>query len=374
MKTILPVESGDTLKALQDFLRRLLESGEVEALLVPMRTPQGTVTPALVADPSWLVDADPLAPVLPVNGATLAGKLGVREPRVKVGAVMRACELRALVELTKMQQASMDNLTLISVDCAGTYSVPAYQRAVAAGGKGKGQGLWQELYAEAVSQPEAPRDGLRSACKICEQPVYEGAQILVELIGSDLTSEIRVSLPDELGMKLGLSESSISDDRTGIVSKLVAARIALRDAEFAAIRTRLEGPEALQGVLAACIRCHNCMTVCPICYCKTCVFKSAIFDHEPAKFVAWAQQKGAYRLPADTMLFHLTRLNHMALSCVGCGMCTEACPAELPVGTIFRALAQGAQAAFEYAAGRNLDEPLPLVTFKADEWTEVGKS
>jgi formate dehydrogenase subunit beta len=115
------------------------------------------------------------------------------------------------------------------------------------------------------------------------------------------------------------------------------------------------------------------MTVCPICYCKTCVFKSAVFDHEPMKYVEWTQQKGAYRLPSDTMLFHLTRLNHMGLSCVGCGMCTEACPAELPVGMVFRAVGQRLQETFDYLPGRDLEEPLPLITFKADEWTDVGE-
>ena len=78
-------------------------------------------------------------------------------------------------------------------------------------------------------------------------------------------------------------------------------------------------------------------------------------------------------MPSDTTLFHLTRLNHMALSCVGCGMCIEACPAELPVGTVFSAIGQRVQEVFNYLPGRNLDEKPPLITFKADEWSEVGE-
>jgi formate dehydrogenase subunit beta len=91
------------------------------------------------------------------------------------------------------------------------------------------------------------------------------------------------------------------------------------------------------------------------------------------QYLSWAQRKGAYRLPADTMLFHLTRLNHMVLSCVGCGMCTSNCPSDLLVGRVFRSIGQQVQAAFDYEPGRSVDEPLPLVTFREDEWAEVGE-
>lgn len=368
MKGIIPVENGDTLGALQRFLRALLEQGVVQALLVPMRTPNGAVTPALLSDPDLITAVDPLAPVMPGNAAILAGKLSIHEPRAKIGAVLRSCELRALIELVKLQQASTADLTLIALDCAGTYEVVTYQNHRA---QGSGD-TWRELYRHAATHPEQPLPDLRLACRMCERPIHDGSDITVELLSSDLDQSIHVSLSDELGEKLSLARTE-SSGRAEVIEKLVAARTVVRDAEFAAIRQRLEGDENLIGVFDACIRCHNCMTVCPVCYCKTCVFKSAVFDHGPMQFVRWANQKGAYRLPADTSLFHLTRLNHMGLSCVGCGMCTQACPAELPVGTVFRAIGQRLQDAFEYVPGRSLEEPLPLVTFKENEWTDLGE-
>ncbi len=381
---IIPVDNRDTLKAVRGFLKALLESGAVELIMTPMRTSAGTVVPALVSSPELLDAADPLAPVMAVNGATLAGKLSVKAPRAKVGVVLRSCELRALIELTKMQQASLDDLVLIATDCAGTTSVPVHQRLTAArDGSGEDHPLWLEFFEAAAEHAKSPKTELRPACKVCEQPVFNSLRsqdIAIHLLGYDAGQELHVVLPDELAFtlaeKMGLSQSVLeekADIRQKAVEKLISARIATRDAEFAAIRTRLEGPEGLAGIFAACIRCHNCMTVCPICYCKTCVFKSAIFDHEPMQFVNWARQKGAYRLPSDTVLFHMTRLNHMSLSCVGCGMCTEACPSELPVGMVFRAIGQRVQSTFEYAPGRSVEDPLPLVTFKADEWTEVGE-
>jgi len=365
MRATIPVENNDTLAALRGFLKRLIEEGIVEALLVPMETPAGTVTPALVSDPDLLDAANPLAPAMGVNAARVAGHVSIREPRGKIGAVLRSCELRALVELVKLQQASLDDMVTIGVDCLGTYDVPVYTELdldMAA------------LLATAQSGELNPQEGysFRDGCQMCEKPHAEGADITLEFLGADLAAGIPVSLPDEMAEKLGLAATEGNGHRNEVVKKIGAARSQVRDARFAEIRKQLD-QEGVEGVFAACVRCHNCMTVCPLCYCKTCLFKSPVFDHEPAQYMNWAQRKGAYRLPADTMLFHLTRLNHMVLSCVGCGMCTSACPADLPVGQVFRAIGQQVQGVFEYAPGHSVAEPLPLITFREDEWMEVGE-
>ncbi len=369
MKTQLPLENNDALITLQNFFKMLFSAGLVDLMYLPMRTPNGTITPALVSDPAMLVHADPLAPVMPVNGATQVGKLSIRTPRPRVGVVLRSCELRALVELVKLQQASMDDLLLIAIDCPGTYGVPEFLEKE----KTQQAPLWKELFQTALQKPTEQVIDLRQACQMCEQPAYEQADIVIELFSSDLDQAIRLTVKDEIAGQLSL-EPVEDNQRAALLTKLVDARTAQRDIFFEEIRARMSGSENLSDVFAACIRCHNCMNVCPICYCKTCVFKSEVFDHEPMQYIPWVKQKGAFRMPADTMLFHLTRLNHMVLSCVGCGMCTEACPAELPVGLVFRAIGQRVQDTFDYLPGRNLEETLPLITFKADEWNEVGEA
>lgn len=369
MKTLIPVRDDDVRTAVQLFLRALLEHSIVDALLVPMRTPQGAVTPALVVDPALLSEAEPLAPVMASNSATVAGKLSVREPRAKVGVVLRSCEIRALVELVKVNQASMENLALIAVDCAGTFEVPVFHELQKSGRSFVGL----EWYDGASTNPQAVDPDLRLACRMCEQPTYDQAEYTIELLGGELQAGIHVSLPDSVGEKLGFVPVESGNGRLAVVEKLVAARTQTRNVEFESIGDRMEQENGIIGVFDHCIRCHNCMTVCPICYCKTCVFKSNVFDHEPMQYIGWANRKGAFRLPADTSLFHLTRLNHMVLSCVGCGMCTQACPADLPVGVVFRAIGHRLQQVFEYAPGRSVEEMLPLVTFEEDEWTDVGE-
>ena len=377
--TVIPVENNDTLAAVRGFLKRLLEAEVVDALLVPMETPAGAITPALVADPDLLDVANPLAPMMGLNAARVAGHVSIREPRGRIGVVLRPCELRALVELIKLKQASLDDVVTIGVDCLGTYDVPVYAAMQADGGVDTAA-----LMATAQSGELAPQEGytFRDACQMCEGPYVEEAEVTLELFGADLAAGIPVSLSDEVADKLGMDsveaernqviEKEPGFKRAEVVEKVVAARTQVRDARFAEMRQRLDR-EGVEGVFAAYVRCHNCMTVCPICYCKTCLFKSPTFDHEPMQYMNWAQRKGAYRLPADTTLFHLTRLNHMVLSCVGCGMCTSDCPAELPVGQVFRAIGQQVQETFDYVPGRSVEEPLPMVTFREDEWMEVGE-
>ena len=377
MRTLIPVENNDTLAAVQGFLKRVLEADLVDVLLVAMETPQGAITPALVSDPELLDSANPLAPVMGLNAAPLAGRVSVREPRQRVGVVLRPCELRGLTELVKLQQASLEDLVTIGVDCLGTYDVGDYM-AMADGGA---DSLDVPAYlATAESGELEPQEGyaFREGCQMCEKPQAEGPDITLELFGADLAEAIPVSLRDDMAERLELNPAeggTAADDgraRTTVIEKVVTARTAVRDQRFAEIRQRLD-EEGIQGVFASCIRCHNCMNVCPICYCKTCLFKSQVFEHEPMQYANWAHRKGAYRLPADTMLFHLTRLNHMVLSCVGCGMCTSDCPADLPVGTVFRAIGQETQEVFEYEPGRDVEEPLPLITFQEDEWMDVGE-
>jgi len=356
----------------------------VDALLVPMETPAGAITPALVADPDLLDAANPLAPVMGLNAARVAGRVSIREPRGRIGVVLRPCELRALVELVKLKQASLDDMVTIGVDCLGTYDVPVYNTMRA------DSEMDIAVYLEAAQSGElAPQEcalqkgyTFRDACQMCEKPYVEEADITLELFGADLTTGIPVGLSDELAEKLGLDGVEAERNqvikkepgfkRDEVVEKVIAARTSVRDTRFAEMRQRLE-QEGVEGVLASCVRCHNCMTVCPICYCKTCLFKSLTFDHEPMQYMNWAQRKGAYRLPADTTLFHLTRLNHMVLSCVGCGMCTSGCPAELPVGLVFRAIGQEVQEAFDCVPGRSVEDTLPMITFREDEWMEVGE-
>ena len=144
------------LETMTAFLRGLLEKGIVDTLLVPRRTPSGdNVVQTLFADPAKLEAIDPIAPVLPVNSAKLVSDLTKTGAVGRLGAVLRSCEVRALIELVKLQQASLDNVLLIGVDCLGTYEMNDYAE-LAASSNGD---LSTELLAQAKEGHLFPHEG-----------------------------------------------------------------------------------------------------------------------------------------------------------------------------------------------------------------------
>jgi formate dehydrogenase subunit beta len=359
---------------LQRFLGQLLTEDIVDALLVPQKLPAGdNVVPTLIRDPAKLAGVDPIAPVMPVIAAQAVSNVTATEHGERLAAVLRSCELRAVIELVKLQQASLEDVILIGVDCLGTYEVTDYAKLIEAGVDPTAEAL-----ANAAEGQLTVHEGyqLRAACRMCEKPVPGSPDvyrpdITIGFLGVDPSQQILIEIKDALADKLGLEAAEDPSAGSGqapagrkeVIERLIAERTAERDRVFAAFQEQVTGIDGLLAEFSTCIRCYNCMGACPICYCKECIFRTP----------TWAERKGSIRLPTDTLLFHLTRLNHMATSCVGCGMCESACPSELPVALIFRAVGQETQAVFDYHPGRSLEEDVPVSTFREDELTELGE-
>jgi formate dehydrogenase subunit beta len=357
------------LAALRRLLADLLQKGLVEALLVPRPAPGGgNLVQALVERPEALADADPVAPVMPVQSARILSALTAGGAPYRLGAVLKSCEVRAAVELAKLKQVDLAGIVLIGIDCLGTYELPDYAALLEAGEDPTAHAL--RAAAEGMVSP-IEGAGLRPACRMCEQPIPQGCALSVALLGTG--GQVLVSGQPELVGALGYDEAAPPPAREAALSALVAERIEVRDRALGEVQARLHDTAGLLAEFGRCIRCHNCMTACPICYCRECIFESATFNHPPAAYQGWLRRHGALRLPADTLLFHLTRLNHMATSCVGCGVCSSACPSHLPVAEVFRAVGREVQALFDYAPGRSLDDELPLAVFREDELGGVAK-
>jgi formate dehydrogenase (coenzyme F420) beta subunit len=379
MDRVIKVENNNVTAAMRYFLAQLLETELIDALYVALESDDGMALPALVTDSARLKAANPFAPLMPINNARAVSALTTDHGESRIGVVLRPCEIRALLELTKLKQASLAVVILIGIDCLGTCEL-AEMRRIFAGNGDHTADLLPELFSAAQEgrEPQFLQVSLRSACQVCVTAVPEHADIHIHLFGTDTSKGLPVTMPDQIAARLQIpacDEGESWSPETGkiVAEKFGANRKQKRSQELASIRKQMNADGGIASLFSACIRCHNCMTACPICYCKTCLFRTASFDHEPSFYMAAAKRKGALRMMSDTLLFHLTRLAHMSTSCVSCGMCTSACPAEIPVGAIFSAVAEQTQSAFDYIPGRDLNEPLPLVTFQPEEWITIGE-
>ncbi len=430
---IIKVKDNNPVTAIQELLHSMLKEGLVSAVLVPQEIPsKKTVVQTLLRDSAKLDAVNPLAPVFGVNSARIVAKMcidqmanisltsaaaqrpereqdkqsepaaaeklapGQREeqtvgaeknnPEEQTGAeaqsanepqltvtegqsnpapialVLRPCEIRALVELVKLQQASMDPFLVIGVDCWGTYSVEDYAAKV---NQDPQASSVTADFLKQVTSGNLPEE-IRGACRVCQYPAPTYADVAIQLIGDDINQQIHLQARSDKGKELfealGLEDTPESSKRESALAKLKEAKKQLAEQNQI---------DFLEMISSLCINCHNCRAVCPICYCKQCVFDGQVFEYPLEKYLNWSGRKGILPMPPDKLLFHLTRMSHVATSCVACGQCEAACPNGIPLGRIYQKISAAAQEVLGYEAGRSLDEELPFTTFREDELSVV---
>jgi formate dehydrogenase subunit beta len=368
------VNGQNVLTPLRGFLKALLTEGGLDALLVARQLPmKPMVMPALVANPEMLDSADPLAPAFPMNAARMASRLTRKPLDNPVGIVLRPCEIRAFIELVKLKQGRIEDVVIIGTDCLGAYGNTEYAAFAAEAGPDSTNKFCRSVLAGEGGAMNGV--DISPACKACEYPIPDNADILVGLLGVDTNSHLllkaNTSKGEEVLRKMKMPDAEEPEGRSKAIADLIAGRIAYRDAMFEETSEATSDLVKLMGKLSGCINCYNCRVACPVCYCKECVFVTDVFEHEPSQYLRWAKRKGAIKMPTDTVFYHLTRMVHMSTACIGCGQCSNACPNNIPVMEIFRTIAHATQSAFGYQAGRSIEEPPPLSIFREKEFSEL---
>ena len=275
--------------------------------------------------------------------------------------------LRAFVERVKREKGSFENLLTISPTCPGVYPL---DRILEEGYDGLAAS-----YFEAVSKGELP-DGVRDSCRTCGFFVPIGSDITVSVAGcgdpgAGCTMYLNSARAAELTEGFGGDRTDREFDPVSLDGDLSARKSARREL-FAGLDESCGSLDGLTDTFGRCVGCHGCSRVCPICYCLLCDFESSNFDYGFPYFEEHLSRKGALRLPPDTMLFHLGRLTHMSFSCVGCGMCSDVCPVDIPVATVFGRTGEVTRALFDYLPGRDPEEPVPVMIFREEELSELG--
>lgn len=364
-------QGNDLNGAIRELAHSILALEEIGAILVPQRLPMKTmVMPVLVSDLDRLADMDPLAPAFPLNTAKIVSRLTRKPTGEKVAVMLRPCEIRAFVELVKLNQGRMADVLIIGQDCPGAYTNKDYITFTQRWGRKSTSKFLQVALGSQIDGID-----LAPACQTCEHFVAEGADIAVALFGMDTAGPLLVQSQsnrgDEILKRLGFHTAQMPEQRDAAIQALMTERITARDRMMAHTTATTNSLEKLTTYLANCVNCYNCRMACPVCYCRECVFVTDVFDHEPVQYLGWARRKGAIKMPTDTIFFHLTRMVHMSTACVGCGQCSNACPNDVPVMELFKTVALAAQRAFDYRAGKDVSDKPPLSEFKEEEFEEV---
>jgi formate dehydrogenase subunit beta len=215
----------------------------------------------------------------------------------KVAIVVKGCDLKSLVVLQSENQVQRERLAVIGMTCPGVTD-------------------------------QAGR--LLAKCEVCPPDVYNPRQELCDLVIGEPVQRAGS------GSKYG--QPAPYGDVEQIDALGPTERRALWD-----------------GYFARCLRCYACRNVCPLCYCKECVFD----QHDPR----WVSPAAAV---ASNRSFHLIRAYHLAGRCVDCGECERACPVGIPLRRIHRKAAKVVEESFHFRAGLDPQAKSPLVAF-ADE-------
>jgi formate dehydrogenase subunit beta len=359
-----------TEEGIIDFLEFLLQSEKIKGIFTLKKMNEdGAVAYSLITRLDELKKAVPLYPFMPVNaGKALSSftlKTATEEP---VAAVLRPCELRAFIELVKRAQGSLDNILLISLTCGGVFPLKSLKN-----GNLKNH---QTSYWENVKKAEMDHD-IRGTCQSCKDFMPQLADMTIATVGmKDIDQECVILLNTKKGEDHAANApGNITADimENGNIEKLQKLREKQEKNLYENIDSHGVNPHAFIKTFAACLGCHACSHSCPICYCILCDFDSKTFDYQPQNFLAEIVQKNGIKVPPGNIFFHLGRMSHMAVSCVHCGMCSDVCPVNIPVATVFSRVGDSLQKVFNYIPGRDKEEPVPSGTYKEKEFAEVGE-
>jgi len=356
-------------EGVRELLRFLLESSKVGGVFTLSKV-DGGVAYSLITNPDALEDALPLFPLMPTSSAKVLSHLTLVESASKpIAAVVRPCELRALIELIKRSQGSLENLLFISPTCGGVYPL---EMAVNGNIREKLPQYW-----DAVKKGEIAPE-IRPACAACEHFTPYNADMTVDLIGNeDVDKQCAIYLNTDKGEQFvtgiagELAEGEVKSEMIrGLQSKRQAKKQELFD-EFGIEGFDIQKGFDTQKVFEKCIGCHNCSKVCPICYCRICFFDSGGDEHSPHYYETELEKMGYVPVLPVPIFYQLVRLFHVSTSCVGCGLCGDVCPVNIPLWAVSLKTGEAVQKAFDYLPGRDIEEGLPLTTFRTEEFAGV---
>ncbi len=344
---------GDPLGAVREVIKEVwLQAGLAGMLVTMPDEAEAHVMPHFITDPAALGLINPFMPLMEMNIAKLVPGVIKDHPGEWIGALLRPCELRALIEMTKHTPINLDHFMTFSVDCLGTLPADEYQWRLERSKKGS---------QPAASQTPSPEDELagealkfarhggvipyryRPACQVCSSPSAGQAQVNLFVLGLPVRQHILLSVSaGKLPSSFNLDQLSIQPageslvaQHEHVVERMIERHTRTIQRVNEALRDQLpKNVEAIIRQLEGCGDCQACMDVCPICSVDK-PYRDANGSYNRSAIMRWL------------------------VSCAGCGMCEQACPNHLPTAVIFAQVRQQLDQEWEYLPGKSISDPLP---------------
>ena len=245
-----------------------MDKGVFDAVLIPMMVPAGdSYAYVLIKDKSILNDTSFLPPVMPVQGANAVSSVTrLGKGNMSIAAIMRPCETRASIELSKLGQTDLENITLISMDCPGVLPSSDFLDDVRKAMK---------LFNESINKGDTK--AMRPVCQICDKSSMIAGDLHIGTLGAKKDTFFIISNSkkgNETLEKLNITVKENIDNWQAKVKDIAEEKQKKRKDTHAKLKSQIGGLDNLVDTFSDCINCHNCMRVCPVCYCRLCYFDS----------------------------------------------------------------------------------------------------
>lgn len=249
----------------------------------------------------------------------------------KVGIIVKGCDSRSLVQLLQEGLISREEVTIFGIGCPGMIDVRKLAGQVPIGRVRDVSWKGSEVVIQ-VDEQELRFQQEELLCAKCERCRYPVPVIHDELIAADEARE-------------AVAEDKYQD---------------LQHLEGLSLQERWD---YWQGELARCIRCYACRNACPMCVCRDHCLAESRDPH-------WLSQENR---PQENLFFQLIHAQHLAGRCTECGECERACPMQIPVLALKRAINREIKDLFAYEAGLDPRAVPPLMTYAVREKTIKDK-
>ncbi len=347
---------GDPLGNLRKLVKHVWLETDLKGMLITANNGESKTRamPRFITDVELIDQLNPFTPLMEVNIARLIPGILADNPGTRIGALLRPCEMRALIEMTKHTPLNLENLLTISVDCLGTLPADEYQWRLERLEKShstptdKPIATDDELAHEALAF--ARQGGIipyryRSACQVCTSPAANQAEININVLGLPIRQQMLLSFNapgtaeayhlDKL--ITGVADKSLVSQHERILSKMCERHANTMERVNESLGNLLPADlDAVIHQLESCGDCQVCMDVCPICSVDR-PYRDAQGHYGRKDVMRWL------------------------VSCAGCGMCEQSCPNNLPTSAIFAHIRHRLTQEWEYVPGRSVDEPLPVM-------------